>query len=305
MAGVNASAANPITDGVPDKPIENPTELPEELLSEIGSKWSLQIDEELYDCEGNAYFPKHVDEKSNDTTLCGAFPHALCKNKTGPQAGKIHHMFGGCHEIMLDVVLQHNGGTYDGALTPEAYLMSKIKKAVPEEEQARWGRYESALGFHARLVFDDGSLVRPYGFHQGGDFREAPRNSHLLHPAEHPLGYAGYYEQEMHGGRLGWQFCTEKGMTSAKLTQDKKARLFRIVVEPTNPYLKGVAALTATSTPFIVKAHLGNDLAANERYVTLARDTTLPSGDAQTAGTVVTCPSKPRRYPPLSVNRKY
>ena len=306
LAAAHAAAAprTPIEHGVPDRPMASRTELPPELMQELNEEWELVIDHELHDPAGNAYTPLEVERKTAVATLCGGFPHAIVTTSSGMHSGKQSYVVGGCHEILLDAKIRRKGSTpHNGPLTVERTILNKIKAALPADEVARWGRYESSLIFHARLVFQDGSSVRPLHVSEGGSFSDAPKDNQLLFPHEKPLGYASIYEQEMQDGALGWVFSTNRGVTSAKLAPDFKGWKFALLVEITNPYIKSVESLSRRSEPFLIKSVLGNDLASGERYVKLNAPTTI-AGKHRQAGEVVPAPGKPRRQPALSQNRR-
>ena len=227
----------------------------------------LVIDE--CDANGTQY---QAGVKSN-ATYCGAFPHAIIRQKVGPHKGKDAFVCSGGMEVVLTIRLVGK----EGIPVTERHVIEELKGALTDEELANgWGEFEKSLRFYTELQFsnDDTDLDSHENWicadvddFECNAFKKIPPGRMLLSPPEHVPYTNGRQEMLMVQGKAETQFGFNANVTTNNLNEDKSKHLFRFSIRCLNPYLNSLSNFNVASPPFIIKRSLHNQLAANERWV--------------------------------------
>ena len=241
--------------------------LPKALIAELERDWHVEIRHDVRDVDGNLFVPGGA----NKGTMCGAFPHGIRTLSSGVFSGVPCYQIAGNRDVSVQVRLVRKH-CVDPTQWTEQAVLSKIRAVVPEAEQRQWGAHESALSFHMRVRFDDGSPIvasrDAATTADGFSFKADVATGHLLKPAEGRPGDGGFYDFAVtnnKGIREGFYF--NAGATHTKLVHGKASKKWVFDVFPLNPYLAQVKSFYAVSVPFCVKSSLAPAVGGQERYV--------------------------------------
>ena len=240
--------------------------LPDATRALIDSKFYIEIVHDVQDRTGRPYVPGGPKAAS----YCGALPHAVHAPKIGPHRDKATYIVGGSHDCVLTVHLRNRS---DGSIAHEREVVQLLRQQLPAAEVATWGSFESSLIFYMELQFDMSVADSPTAridvnpASPSFAFKTPPVDNKLLLPPEGAPYSGSHYEQQMHNGKVEWQFKPNTNVTTANQADGFHAVQFRLAVWPLNPYLNALPSMRATSLPFCIKATLHNDLKGWEHWV--------------------------------------
>ena len=243
------------------------------ILKALRSKFAVEIVEDVCDSRGRLYV---IGDESN-ATHCGAFPHALVKHKVGPHKGKEVYVCSRRLDVVVTVRLVNKQLPADD---PKRYdvtekdVINELSRMNDDERLAGWGTYENSLTFYVELQFyapGSGERRRYVCTDQRDEelsaFKKPPSNGKLLVPSDVRPYAQGPQEVAMINGRAEMQFSFNENVINKNLTRTYHNDLFCLKGYCLNPYLNGYDDFTATSSPFMIKASLHNDLAKMDRWV--------------------------------------
>lgn len=244
-----------------------PYALPRALVAELERDWYVEIRHDVRDVDGNLFVPGGA----NKGTMCGAFPHGIRTLSSGAFSGTPCYQIAGNRDVsvQLRLVRKHCA---DPTKWTEQAVLSKLRAVVPEAEQRMWGAHESALSYHLRVRFDDGSpIVADRGAAASADgfsFKADVATGHLLRPAEGAAGLGGFYDFTVANNKGNCEgFHFNQGATHTKLIGAKSRKKWVFEASPLNPYLAQVKSFYAVSVPFTVTSSLASSLGGQERYI--------------------------------------
>ena len=263
----------------------------------------LELVEDVADRDGRLYTPgpmpgqqELADGGNNkDATLCGAFPHALVRHKIGRLKDKALFVCASTHAVVITVKLRRKGVPRADGPVSERGLLDEVHQTLSDAELPnRHGEFENSLIVYAELQFQCSDQDAPAArIDPSAAFKVPPPADKLLSPQNSAPYAGGYQEVRMVDGVAEMQFSFNKNVTSSNLNHEHKNRLFQVAIWTLNPYLCEMRGFRKTSSPFVIKATLHNDIQHRQRWV--------EAGDGKSA-VLLTDPSRVVREAPASRN---
>ena len=270
------------------------------LWNRLCKDWYLEVVEDVADRDGRLYTPGPMPGQqeivgggnNKDATLCGAFPHALVRHKIGRLKDKALFVCASTHAVVLTVRLRRKG--VEGPVSERDLLNDVHRTLTRVEERNAHGEFENSLVVYAELQFHSSDQDAPAArIDPDAAFKVRPPAGKLLSPQNSAPYAGGYQEVRMVNGVAEMQFSFNKHVTSSNLNAEHKNRLFQVAVWTLNPYLNEMKGFRKTSSPFVIKATLHNDIQHRQRWV--------EAGDGKTA-VLLTDPARVLREAPASRN---
>lgn len=261
-------------------------------------EWYLEIVEDVADRDGRLYTPGPMPGQqevvgggnNKDATLCGAFPHALVRHKIGRLKDKALFVCASTHAVVLTVRLRRKG--VEGPVSERDLLTDVHRTLTNAEKRNAHGEFENSLVVYAELQFHSSDQDAPGArIDPDAAFKTHPPAGKLLSPQNSAPYAGGCQEVRMVNGVAEMQFSFNKHVTSSNLNAEHKDRLFQVAVWTLNPYLNEMRGFRKTSSPFVIKATLHNDIQHRQRWV--------EAGDGKTA-VLLTDPTRVLREAPAS-----
>lgn len=270
------------------------------LWNRLCKDWYLELVEDVADRDGRLYTPGPMPGQqevvgggnNKDATLCGAFPHALVRHKIGRLKDKALFVCASTHAVVLTVRLRRKG--VEGPVSERELLDDVHATLTNVEKRNARGEFENSLVVYAELQFQSSDQDVPGArIDPDATFKVYPPAGKLLSPQNSAPYAGGCQEVRMVDGVAEMQFSFNKHVTSSNLNAAHKNRLFQIAVWTLNPYLNEMRGFRKTTSPFVIKATLHNDIHHRQRWV--------EAGDGKTA-VLLTDPTRVLREAPASRN---